>query len=312
MSETIVAVDSLTFHYPTKTALENVTFTMPAGNITALVGPNGAGKSTLMRCLAGLDMPFSGKISIAGTDVLENPREAHAKIGYLSDSFGLYDDLTVTQTLRYIAGCHNLTGTALLERVEWVIKILNLHSVCDQKCQTLSRGWRQRVGIGMSIVHKPRILILDEPASGLDPEARAELSSVLKNLQRDGMSVMVSSHILAELEEYCTAMLVIRGGKILDNVNLAAHREASSVAVHITLATEITSEQEIALRDRLSSYNPVIETRTRFLITAPSDAALHAGILKDCVDGGLSVCGFMPAEKKLQTLYLEMANAKVQ
>ena len=99
MSDPIVSVDALTFHYPTKTALENVSFSMPAGNITALVGPNGAGKSTLMRCLAGLDTPFSGKITIGGTDVLENPRAAHAKIGYLSDSFGLYDELSVRETL---------------------------------------------------------------------------------------------------------------------------------------------------------------------------------------------------------------------
>ena len=182
MTEAIVSVDSLTFHYPGKTALDTVSFSIPQGQITALVGPNGAGKTTLMRCLAGLDTPFSGKIQVAGVDVLESPRDAHALLGYLSDSFGLYDELTVQQVLEYIGGCHGLTGAALTERVLWVVNMLRLGGVSGQRCSTLSRGWRQRVGIGMSIIHKPRILILDEPASGLDPEARAELSVVLRTL----------------------------------------------------------------------------------------------------------------------------------
>lgn len=308
MSETIVSIDSLTFHYPTKTALENISFTMPPGNITALVGPNGAGKTTLMRCMAGLDTPFSGKIRIAGTDVLENPREAHAKIGYLSDSFGLYDDLTVSQILEYIGGCHNLEGPALTERVGWVIKILRLEHIKGQKCQTLSRGWRQRVGIGMSIIHKPEILILDEPASGLDPEARAELSSVLKALQADGMTIMVSSHILAELEEYCTAMLVIRDGKIQDNIILSSHQSTASVTLNILLATAITTQQDADLRNKHSSLAVINPSHIQIQSSAaPSD---HHQILKDLVETGLAVSAFTPEEKKLQTLYLEMAQAK--
>lgn len=309
MSQPIVSVEGLTFHYPSKTALENISFSMPAGNITALVGPNGAGKSTLMRCLAGLDTPFSGKISIAGTDVLDSPREAHAKIGYLSDSFGLYDELTVTEILEYMAGCHGLTAPLLTERISWVITTLNLDSVKAQKCATLSRGWRQRVGIGMSIVHRPEILILDEPASGLDPEARAELSGVLKALQKDGMSIIVSSHILAELEEYCTAMLVIRDGAILDNVELSAHRSAAATTIAVTLAVDLSEAQETDLRDQLGlEHNPILADRRHLFLNASADPAAQHRLLKNLLELNLRVSSFAPQEKKLQTLYLEMAN----
>jgi ABC-2 type transport system ATP-binding protein len=308
MLETIVSVDSLTFHYPTKTALENISFTMPPGNITALVGPNGAGKTTLMRCLAGLDTPFSGRIHIAGTDVLENPRQAHAKIGYLSDSFGLYDELTVFQILEYIGGCHTLSGTNLAERIDWVIRTLRLDHIKDQKCATLSRGWRQRVGIGMSIIHKPEILILDEPASGLDPEARAELSSVLKSLQSDGMTIMVSSHILAELEEYCTAMLVIRDGKIQDNIVLSSHQSAANVMLEITLAEPLTAQQETSLRGKYANLTLLNPERLQLQSSAAQND--HHLILKDFIEAGVKVSAFVPAEKNLQTLYLEMAQAK--
>lgn len=306
MTEPIVSVASLSFHYPTKTALDTVSFQIPKGEITALVGPNGAGKSTLMRCMAGLDTPFAGGITVAGTDVLENPREAHAKIGYLSDSFGLYDDLTVTEILTYMAGCHMLPDIAA--RVEWVILILRLGSVKDQKCATLSRGWRQRVGIGMSIIHKPEILILDEPASGLDPEARAELSSVLKHLRDDGMNIMVSSHILAELEEYCTAMLVIRDGKIRDHVTLAQHQETATTTLQITFASDLGTAQEASLKSKYATIE--LPDRRHAVLSAPATAEAQHQILKDLIALNLPVSGFTAETKKLQTLYLETAQTR--
>lgn len=305
----IVSVEHLTFHYPDKTALEDVSFTIQTGSITALVGPNGAGKSTLMRCLSGLDAPFSGQLAIAGVNVLEDPRSAQAKTGYLSDSFGLYDELSVNDVLTYMAGCHGLTGKALADRLDWVVQILRLTAVREDKCASLSRGWRQRVGIGMALIHKPALLILDEPASGLDPEARAELSSVLKALQQEGMTILVSSHILAELEEYCTAMLVIRDGRMRDHVVLQEHQAAAaSVSVHITLARDLDAADKAKLNDTFGMrHNPVFVSARHITLTAENDATLQSAILKDCIGMGLPVCGFSVAEKKLQNLYLEMA-----
>ncbi len=306
----IVSVEHLTFHYPDKTALEDVSFTIQTGSITALVGPNGAGKSTLMRCLAGLDAPFSGNLAISGINVLENPRAAQARTGYLSDSFGLYDELSVNDVLLYMGGCHGLTGKVLSERIEWVVRILRLPSVRADKCASLSRGWRQRVGIGMALIHKPALLILDEPASGLDPEARAELSAVLKALQHEGMTILVSSHILAELEEYCTAMLVIRDGKMRDHVVLQEHQAAATTAtIRMSFARDLSAEDKAKINDRFGmKHNPVFETARQAILTAENDPAQQHAILKDCIELDLPVCGFTVAEKKLQNLYLEMAN----
>lgn len=303
---TVISVSGLDYFYPAKQALSDISFDIKAGDITALVGPNGAGKSTLMRCLAALDRPFAGKIEICGIDILEDPRAGHARVGYLSDDFGLYDDLSVKDVLGFMAGCHNLSPEIATESV---INRLHLQSVAHQKCGTLSRGWRQRVGIGMSILHKPDLLILDEPASGLDPEARAELSLVLKSLQAEGMSILVSSHILAELEEYSTAMLVLREGKIREHITLDAHRATRAhVRLTVTTLTAVTNEQEPFFRSHdLSGQPSFAQDRTQVTLTTTGDATGHHTILKSLLARDIPVCGFAVEEISLQNLYLDLA-----
>ena len=309
MSQPIVSVEHINFYYPAKQALRDVSFTLEDGSITALVGPNGAGKSTLLRSLAGLDSPFSGKITVAGVDVAADPRLAHTKIGYLSDDFGLYSDLSVQDVLIFIAGCHNLAPSETRDRIAWVVATLRLNDVMTQKCGTLSRGWRQRVGIAMSILHKPAMLMLDEPASGLDPEARSELSTILKSLQADGMNILVSSHILAELEEYCTAMLVLRDGAIQQHVSLKAHQQQQGVTLTLTLTTPLAAEHEAILKTlAISQQAPLIEPgRTVILLAATPEPAGQLDMLKQIIAAGLPVCGFSPAATSLQSLYLQIS-----
>ncbi len=308
MEPSTIEVHDLSYYYPSKKALESVTFTLEKGSITALVGPNGAGKSTLMRCLAGLDSPFSGRIMVGGIDVRETPRLAHTKIGYLSDDFGLYDDLSVRDTLHFMAGCHQLQGES---RINIVIDTLKLHSVATQKCSTLSRGWRQRVGIALAILHHPEVLILDEPASGLDPEARAELASILKTLQAEGMTILVSSHILAELEEYSTAMLVLRDGQIREHLTLATHQAHSiqSRTVMIHLAEPLTTEHETIITGISSEKVWIFPNRTSVQITVAGNHAAQHTILKKLVTENIPVCAFAVQEETLQNRYLEIAKS---
>jgi ABC-2 type transport system ATP-binding protein len=219
MSAPIIDVKDITYIYTEDKALDQVSFQMPEGAITALAGPNGAGKSTLMRCLAGLDTPYSGKVMIGGIDAQERPRDVHRITGYLSDFFGLYDALSVRQCLTYFAWSRLIPQDYMQTQIDWLIDLLGLEEVIDKKAGDLSRGWRQRVGIAQSIIHNPKLLILDEPASGLDPEARQKLSKILRTLRKDhGMSILVSSHILAELEDYCDSMLILRDGKLIDHI----------------------------------------------------------------------------------------------
>ena len=308
MSQPIVSVEHINFYYPTKQALHDVSFTLETGSITALVGPNGAGKSTLLRSLAGLDTPFSGKISVDGIDVAEDPRLAHTRIGYLSDDFGLYNELSVRDVLAFIAGCHNLTGQEATTRLDWVIATLRLGDVISQKCGTLSRGWRQRVGIAMSILHQPAMLMLDEPASGLDPEARGELSTILKTLQAQGMSILVSSHILAELEEYCTAMLVLRDGAIQQHVSLASHQQEKGITLRVSLTSSLSVEHEAIILSNTEGQKALVSAdRKTVHITASTDPATHHSLLKVLITKDIPVSGFAVEETSLQSLYLQIS-----
>lgn len=210
----MINVQHLDFYYGNTQALYDVSVELPQGSITGLIGPNGAGKSTLMRCMAGLEIPTSGDVLLDGLHILDNPRESFSKLGYLPDFFGLPDGLSVIQCLTYAAKSRGIPDARLPDLLLETVRLLNLEHKLYAKVSDLSRGQKQRVGIGQVIIHRPKFLLLDEPASGLDPEARHELSLLLLKLKDEGMSILVSSHILSELDEYCSHMLVIKGGRV--------------------------------------------------------------------------------------------------
>lgn len=210
----MINVQHLDFYYGNTQALYDVSVELPQGSITGLIGPNGAGKSTLMRCMAGLEIPTSGDVLLDGLPILDNPRDSFSKLGYLPDFFGLPDGLSVIQCLTYAAKSRGIPDARLPDLLLETVRLLNLEHKLYAKVSDLSRGQKQRVGIGQVIIHRPKFLLLDEPASGLDPEARHELSLLLLKLKDEGMSILVSSHILSELDEYCSHMLVIKGGRV--------------------------------------------------------------------------------------------------
>ena len=210
----MINVQHLDFYYGNTQALYDVSVELPQGSISGLIGPNGAGKSTLMRCMAGLEIPTSGDVLLDGLPILDNPRDSFSKLGYLPDFFGLPDGLSVIQCLTYAAKSRGIPDARLPDLLLETVRLLNLEHKLYAKVSDLSRGQKQRVGIGQVIIHRPKFLLLDEPASGLDPEARHELSLLLLKLKDEGMSILVSSHILSELDEYCSHMLVIKGGRV--------------------------------------------------------------------------------------------------
>jgi ABC-2 type transport system ATP-binding protein len=212
----MISTEDLCFDYPQVRALDHVSIQIPPNTITALVGPNGAGKTTLLRCLSALDSPTTGKVTIDQWDADRFPRKVHELCCYLPDFFGLYDELTVTQNLRFSAMSHGLTGNAIDTAIEDAVQQLHLAEYREATTSTLSRGLRQRLAIAQTIIHKPKILFLDEPAAGLDPKARYDLSQLLLSLQKQGLTLIVSSHILAELQDYSTHMMVMQKGKVLE------------------------------------------------------------------------------------------------
>jgi ABC-2 type transport system ATP-binding protein len=298
----MINVEQLIFEYPNLRALDEVSFHIPQGSITALVGPNGAGKTTLLRCMAALEQPVSGNIRIDGIDVLEHPRECHRIIGYLSDFFGLYDRLTVRQCLHYVARAQGIADEDCEAAIAKVSSGLYITDRLDSLAGTLSRGLRQRVAIAQAIIHSPRVVLLDEPASGLDPEARHELAELFLDLQKQGMTLLVSSHILAELEAYSTDMLVLREGRIVEQVAIKTHTHAQDFKLALTtpVANLTTVLQSIDMLKVLK-----VEHDQSALLQVQGDNQQHHELLKTLLAHNLPVCEFAKVTSNLQDAYLD-------
>ena len=300
----MIKISGLTFDYPGHRALHQVSLEVEAGSVTALVGSNGAGKTTLMRCIAGLETPLAGSISVAGMDVLEQPREVHRIMGYLSDFYGLYQALTVAQCFEYAAAAQGLPAAQIAQAIQTTARQLGLSDRLQQTCDKLSRGLRQRVAIGQAIIHGPKILLLDEPASGLDPEARASLAGLFRQLQASGMTLLVSSHILAELDEYSSHMLALREGRVLEYRALLHNGDQLMPQRSLRL---MLAQPDARLQAQLAA-EPALQVTASDERSAEfnfsGDEHAQAALLARLVGAGLPVCGFADQKENLQQSYL--------
>lgn len=307
----IVSVAGLVFDYPDKRALHGISVDVPRGSVLALVGPNGAGKSTLMRVIAGLDAPVGGTVTVDGVSVLEEPRRAQRHLGYLSDTFGLYDELTVRQCLLHAASIRAVAAANQDRAVNLAAQRVGLADRLEEIAGQLSRGLRQRLAIGQAIIHEPAVVLLDEPAAGLDPEARSSLSALFRSLQAEGKTLVVSSHILAELEEYSTHMLALRDGRIADFTAIGSHPTAGVQRLHIRLLRGweappgFWQAQGAGLRDSPPSNAGNITIR----VDMPGSAEGAARLLKALVDAGAPVAEFSAHRESLQESYLRSTRA---
>lgn len=297
----MITVSELVYEYPGLRALDRVGFRIDRGSITALVGPNGAGKTTLLRCVAGMDRPLAGSITVDGVNVVDEPRRAHRSLGYLSDFFGLYDDLTVARSLAYVAAANGIAPARVDDAVTRTAKALGLGDRLEQRTGELSRGLRQRVAIAQAIIHEPRVVLLDEPASGLDPEARFDLGRLFVSLRDRGMTLLVSSHILAELEAYSTHLLILREGRVVDHRPLAP-APGEAVAMHAATAGDAAALAAALAEDERVSDVSSSEDGCRF--TFAGDETARAALLGSLVRGGLPVSAFGVESEDLQQSYL--------
>ena len=297
----MIDIQDLVFEYPTKRALFDVNCTVRTGSITALVGPNGAGKTTLIRCIVGLHAPFSGRVLFGGIDVHEHPRDCHRRMAYLSDFFGVYEQLSVRQCLTYTARAYDVAPGAVETVVEAAAARLGIADRLHEKAGALSRGLRQRLAIAQAIVHEPEFLVLDEPASGLDPEARHSLSALLTGLREAGMTLLVSSHILAELEGYCTDMIIMRDGRVIDQRPLAADGAA---ARRLRLDLARPSARLATLLEAREEVSQVTVDGTAAIFLFQGDAAAQADLLRALIEAGVEVAAARDDRENLQDAYI--------
>jgi len=297
----MIEVDGVVYDYPTARALHGVSFTVARGAVLALVGPNGAGKSTLMRCIAALDAPTEGRIRVAGMDTIADPRGVHRAIGYLPDFFGLYDELTVRRALIYAARSRGVAPGRAGEAAEAAAARVQLSDRLEARAGELSRGLRQRLAIAQTIVHEPSALLLDEPAAGLDPEARRSLSDLILSLARGGMTIMVSSHILAELEDYSSQMLMIRDGRAAGGgIVEAGAASATGSRVEVVFADP---PSDLAERlDRIGAAVAGLRGETAVLTLGEDED--ESALLARLIAAGLKVKSFQPARASLEDAYL--------
>ena len=214
MSDKAIEVTNLTKRFGEFTAVDQINFTVKAGEIFGFLGANGAGKSTTIRMLCGLLLPTSGSAKVGGFDIRTQTEQVKLNIGYMSQRFSLYDDLTVEQNIRFYGGVYGLKNSRLQQRMEWVLKMADLKGREDSLTKTLSGGWKQRLALGCAILHQPKIVFLDEPTGGVDPISRRNFWELINQLSSEGITVLVTTHFLDEAE-YCNDIILINAGKLI-------------------------------------------------------------------------------------------------
>lgn len=210
----MIEVESLTKQFGSKRAVDDLSFTVKKGEVLGFLGPNGAGKSTTMRMITGFLPPTSGDAKVCGISIIDNPKEAKTKVGYLPESAPLYQDMTVIGFLKFCASIRGLSGAAKNDAVERAIETCFLTSVARQSIDTLSKGYRHRTCLAQSLLHDPEVLILDEPTDGLDPNQKHEVRQLIKRLG-ETKAILFSTHILEEVEAACSRAVIVDRGRIV-------------------------------------------------------------------------------------------------
>ena len=210
----MITLENVTRKFGTFTAVDDLSLTVSKGEVLGFLGPTGAGKTTTMRMISGFLMPTSGKITVCGYDVMENPVEVKRHIGYMPEVASSYNDMTVLSFLNFIAQARGLSGSVKEKAVERVIDSISLNNVLYQPIETLSKGYKRRVGFAQALVHNPDILILDEPTEGLDPNQKRDIRTLIREL-RENKAIIISTHVLEEVEAMCSRAVIIDKGKII-------------------------------------------------------------------------------------------------
>lgn len=280
-------------------AVRDMTFTASPGRVTGLIGPNGSGKTTLLLMLATLLAPDAGSIRIGGVDPLQDPAAVRAITGWMPDVLGSWASLTTRATLELTGRLYGLSKQRSAQRAEELIALVRLDELADQPTRVLSRGQKQRMSLARALVHDPSVLLLDEPASGLDPEARVDLRVLVRSLAAEGRTVLVSSHVLAELEEMADDAVYVQRGETIDAQRVEALRDAPRL-------WRVRAEDPAALDAALAGRDGVSEDHLGRLVPVRDEAAA-ADLLASLVRDGVRIVAFAPAAGEMERTFLELA-----
>ena len=321
----MIECTKLTKRFGSLTALDALTLSIGEGEIFGFIGPNGAGKSTTMKILSCLLTQDAGTATVAGLDTRRNGDAIRAAIGYMPDFLGVYDDLVVDEYLQFFAAAFRIKRTRRKPLVQSVLELTDLTEKRLAPVSSLSRGMQQRLGIARVLIHEPKVLLLDEPASGLDPRARIEMRSLLLELKAMGKTIMVSSHILSELAEMCDSIGIIERGSLIYAGTIADAYKRVRAGDRVTITFEPTTEQTPSEQtpahqaarahamltgdERLAE---VTISGDRLIAELAPDQSSHHFLLEKLITAGLRIAAVVPQEIKLEDAFLSLTEGRVQ
>jgi ABC-2 type transport system ATP-binding protein len=307
----VIAVQGLRKRFGRHLALDRVDFTVPQGEIFGFLGPNGAGKTTTIRILATLTAPDGGVATVAGIRVDRNPFGVQRLIGYMPDFFGVYDRLTSLEYLEFYGACHDLPVRQRRRVARELLELVALSDRAHDQVDTLSRGMKQRLCLARALVHNPQVLLLDEPASGLDPRARVEMRELIRELRRMGKTILISSHIVPEMEELCSWVGVIDRGRVVEvGPKADVLRRAQAVR---KLRVELAGDGDPAAAREWIEARPgvmAVEPAEQALEVAVSESLVQHALLRGLIEAGFEVASFAPVEGSLSDVFLRLTGSE--
>jgi len=305
----VIAVEGLRKRYGRRLALDQVDFAVPRGEIFGFLGPNGAGKTTTIRILATLTPADAGTATIGGMRIDREPFAVRRLIGYMPDFFGVYDRLTVIEYLEFYASCYDVPARRRRLVASELLELVDLSGRAGDQVDTLSRGMKQRLCLARALIHNPEVLLLDEPASGLDPRARMEMQELIRELRRMGKTILVSSHIVPEVEELCTWIGVIDGGRIVEIGPKADVLRRAAVGrrlrIELAEADEATAARARELVAGWPGVAAVDDTEAGLEATVDVGLPGHR-LLRELVQAGFDVAAFTPVDLDLSDVFLRL------
>ncbi len=302
----MLLIKNLIKRYGKFTALDNLNLEIQKGEIFGFVGPNGAGKTTTMRIISGLLKADSGVVNVDGMDAVTNPRELKSKIGYMPDFFGVYDNLKALEYMEFYASIYGITGNKAKQLCLELMDMVRLSDKADSYVDEMSRGMKQRLCLARSLVHDPELLVLDEPAAGLDPRARVEMKEIVKELHNQGKTILISSHILPELAQMCTNIGIIEKGKMVVSGTVEEILSARGTASPIIMKFTAGQDRAVEILKQNSLVRNIIIRDNSISILFKGNETEEAEILASMIQNGAMLSSFAREESNLESLFLQI------
>jgi len=309
----VIETRNLTKRYGDLIAVNSITFKLGQGDVFGFIGPNGSGKTTTMRMIATLLNPDHGEAYVCGESIYTQQEKIRRLVGFMPDFFGVYDDMTVIEYLEFFAASYRIKSAARRKICEEKLELVDMAFKRDAMVNELSRGQTQRIGLARTLLHEPQVLLLDEPASGLDPRARIEIRNLLKRLGEMKKTVIVSSHILPELADVCTRVGMIEKGNLIVDGNVAEVMRKARSRIILNIRVKERPEEAAKCIDQCDTVDKISITDDRMLeVTLNQDVEDYSDIPSAVINQGFLLTLFREEEVNLETAFLQLTKGLVQ